>query len=120
MTPAELVGLAVPVLLNLTRTLQAAKPWWGAILPPKYQWIPAIAIAATTELVAKLSMGVSSWMDIALPVIVVSALFAPGARSASHASVAAVAKREAVGDPDAEEKVAIAEGSIKPPKVGGL
>jgi hypothetical protein len=117
MTPAELVGLSVPVLLNMTRTLQAAKPWWGAVLPPKYQWIPGVVIAATTELIAKLTMGVSSWMDIVLPMIVVSALFAPGARSAAHASVAAVAKREAFGNPDVEEKIALAEGSIRPPKL---
>jgi hypothetical protein len=117
MTPAEVVGLSVPVLLNMTRTLQAAKPWWGAVLPPKYQWIPSVVIAATVELVAKLNTGVSSWMDIVLPLIVVSALFAPGARSAAHASVAAVAKREAFGDPHAEQKIALAEGSIRPPKL---
>lgn len=117
MSPVELVGLSVPVLLNMTRTLQAAKPWWGAVLPVKLQWLPGVVIAAATELVSKLSTGVNSWMDIAIPVIVVSALFAPGARSAAHASVANVAKREAVGDPDAEEKIAIAEGSVRPPKL---
>jgi len=116
MTPAEAAALALPVALNITRIVPALKGVWSSVLPPKLQWIPGVVLVAATELVAKLSGGVTTWTDLVIPVVLVGAMFAPGARSATHVAVAELAE-ESVKSLEPVAKVALEQtGSIAPPK----
>lgn len=94
MTPTEFAALAVAWLLSATRTLQATKAAWG-IIPPRWQWVPVTLLAAVTELGAKLATGVHSWMDVAVPVLLVVATALPGARSNVHAALAGLVEKAA-------------------------
>lgn len=92
MTPAEIASLLVIQLIAASRLLSATKAAWGFI-PPKYQWILPTVASALVELVAKLQTGVSSYVDLAVPIIVVVSSALPGARSNVHAALdGAVAK----------------------------
>jgi len=115
MSPPEIAAVLVAYSLAASRTLTAGKELWAKFLPAKVQWVPGAVILAGTMLEERLRLGVVSWTDLLVPVLLVLGAVVPGARSATHVAVTELAEERAETSKLAQAQLDKATGSVAPP-----
>jgi hypothetical protein len=75
------------ILLAATRMIPRLGPLWSRVLPPKWQWVPGVAVLALPQIADSLGL-VKSPLDLVETVTLAIALMVPGARSSAHVALA--------------------------------
>lgn len=90
-TVVQVVATSIAFLAQFSRIFAATKPFWGKLPAAVQVWFPPL-LPFVAALQAQLSAGVVSWTDLAVAVLVSSALLLPGAPSNRSAAPLQAAK----------------------------